>query len=125
MPQGYQTIMPYLIVPHADRFLDFLRDVFGAEEKLRANREDGQIMHAEVSIGGSTLMIAEANDDWSAQPAGLYIHVSDADATYKKALAEGATSVMEPRDQDYGRSGGVKDPFGNTWWITNAAKNPV
>jgi len=119
IPAGYQPIMPYLIVPRANQFLRFLHTVFGAEEKLKHLREDGQIMHAEMTISGSTLMVAAANDTWTAQPADLFIYVPNADETYQKALAEGATSVLEPRDQDYGRTCGVKDPFGNTWWITS------
>ncbi|MGV3539445.1 MAG: VOC family protein [Rufibacter sp.] len=119
VPQGYQTVMPYLIVPNADQFLDFLRNVFGAEEKLKHLRNDGQIMHAEMTIGTSTLMLAEATDQWTAQPAGLYIHVANADETYQKALNAGATSVMEVSNQSYGRSGGVKDPHGNTWWVVS------
>ncbi|WP_181304057.1 glyoxalase/bleomycin resistance/extradiol dioxygenase family protein [Rufibacter sp. XAAS-G3-1] len=118
--EGYQTVMPYLIVPRAAQFMDFLRKVFQAEEKYRTDREDGQIMHAEMTIGGSTIMLAEATGEWAAQPAGLYIHVANADEAYHQALAEGATPVMELADQPYGRSGGVKDPFGNTWWVTSA-----
>jgi len=56
-------------------------------------------------------------------PAGLYVHVANADETYSKALQAGATSVMEPSDQSYGRSGGVLDPCGNTWWIVTTEKN--
>lgn len=111
--------MPYLIVPKASQLIDFLHKVFGAEEKMKHLREDGLIMHAEVTISGSTLMIAEATDEWTAQPAGLFLYVPNADEAYQKALAEGATSVLELRDQEYGRSGGVKDFCGNTWWITS------
>ncbi len=120
VPEGYQTVMPYLIVPNAAQFMDFLQKVFQAEEKFRTARENGSIMHAEMIIGDSTLMLAEATKEWSAQPAGLYIHVANADDTYRTALAQGATSLMEPADQPYGRSGGVKDPFENTWWVTSA-----
>jgi PhnB protein len=120
VPEGFQTVMPYLIVPHAAQFMDFLRKVFQAEDKHRTDREDRQVMHAEMIIGGSTIMLAEASEAWSSQPAGLYIHVANADDAYRKALAEGATPVMEPADQPSGRSGGGKDPFGNTWWVTSA-----
>lgn len=119
VPANYQTIMPYLIVPQAEQLLAFLKNVFGAEEKMKHLREDGLIMHAEVTINGSTLMLADTTEAWTAQPAGLFIYVPDADEAYGKALAQGAASVLEPRDQEYGRSGGVKDPFGNTWWITS------
>ncbi len=118
--QGYQTVMPYLIVKDAAGLLQFMQKVFDAEEKYKTMREEAShvIRHAEVTIGGSVVMFAEATDQWRAVPAGLFVCVQDADETYKKALAAGAVSVMEPSDQSYGRSCGAKDPFGNTWWIT-------
>lgn len=118
IPQGYQRVMPYIIVKGADDFLQFMKDVFGATEKMIHRRESGEVMHAEVFIGESVIMFANAGDQWQPMTAGLYIHVADVDATYKLALQYGATSVNEIADQDYGRSGGVQDPFGNTWWIT-------
>ena len=75
-------------------------------------------MHGELKLGDSVLMIAEASDQYTARPAGLYIQVADADETYRKALDLGAKSIMAPEDKEYGRSGGVEDPFGNTLWIT-------
>lgn len=118
IPQGYQTVMPYIIVDDAVKFMDFMKTVFNATEKMVRKRETGEIMHAEVFIGDSTIMFANSLTDWPPMTAGLYIHVADADATYKKALEQGSTSIQEPADKDYGRSGGVEDPFGNTWWIT-------
>jgi PhnB protein len=118
IPQGYQRLMPYIIVKGADDFIEFLKKVFGATEKMMHRRETGEIMHAEVFIGDSVIMIGNASDQWQPMTAGLYIHVADADASYQLALKHGATSVTEVTDQNYGRSGGVEDPFGNTWWIT-------
>ena len=63
-------------------------------------------------------MIAESTDKYGGQPAGMFVYVPDADATYAKALGAGATSVMVPADQDYGRSAGIADAYGNTWWVT-------
>ncbi len=118
--QGYQTVMPYLIVNDAAGLFQFMQEVFDAKEKYKTMREEAPqvIRHGEVTIGGSVIMFAEATDQWKAEPAGMFICVADADETYKKALAAGAASVMAPSDQSYGRSCGVKDPFGNTWWIT-------
>lgn len=119
VPDGYQTIMPYLIVENAAGFLEFTKSVFGATERHTTMREDNTtIMHAEVSIGGSVIMFAEATDQYNSSPAGLFIYVEDADKTYQDALDAGATSIMPPADQNYGRSSGVKDAFGNQWWIT-------
>jgi PhnB protein len=119
IPKDYQTVMPYLILKDAKGFLSFVQEVFGAKEKQKHMNDRNEIMHAEVIIGGSTIMFGSSTDQWSSQPAGLYIHVKNADETYNKALVNGAISLMKPEDKDYGRSGGVKDPFGNTWWITS------
>jgi len=119
LPQGYQRVMPYLILKDATGFLEFCKVVFDATEKLKHMRDEATIAHAEIQIGESTIMFAEATDQWKAQTAGLFVYVKDADETYKKALDNGAVSVMEPANQSYGRSGGISDPCGNTWWITS------
>lgn len=119
IPQGHQTIMPYLILKEAAQFLAFMKNVFGAEETFKQMRDESTIAHAEIKIGGSTIMCAEATDQWQPNTAGMFIYVKNADDTYKKALAEGASTIMEPADQPYGRSCGVSDPFGNVWWITS------
>lgn len=118
IPEGYQRVMPYIIVKGADDFMQFMKTVFGATEKMAHRRDSGEIMHAEVFIGNSVIMFANAADQWQPMTAGLYIHVANVDETYQLALQQGATSVNPIADQDYGRSGGVQDPFGNTWWIT-------
>jgi PhnB protein len=120
VPSQYNRLMPYLIVPNALGLMRFLQTVFGATEQHKTLGEDGTLMHGEVRIGDSVLMVSEASEQWNAQPAGIYIHHADADEGYRAALAAGATSVMEPADQSYGRSCGVKDPHGNVWWITTA-----
>lgn len=117
-PAYYRTVMPYLILENAETFLDFTQKVFGAEVKMKNEDEEG-IRHAEIVIGDSTIMIGQSGGQWAPQPAGLYINVDNADKTYEKAIEEGATTVMELSNQDYGRTGGVKDPCGNTWWITS------
>ena len=119
IPISHQTIMPYLVITGAEKFFDFAKKVFSAEEIFKSVREDGKtIMHAEIKIGGCTIMFAETTESSKIQPAGLFIYVEDADVTYKKALEEGASTLMGISDQDYGRTCGVKDPCGNTWWIT-------
>ncbi|WP_207429493.1 VOC family protein [Pedobacter sp. SYSU D00535] len=119
IPAGYQRVMPYLILRKAEEFIQFTQTVFDATEKMRHMRDEKEIMHAEIQIGDVTIMFGQAGDNWAEQPAGLFVYVEDADETYKKALENGATSVMEPADRDYGRSAGIKDPCGNTWWITS------
>ncbi|HEY4198591.1 MAG TPA: VOC family protein [Mucilaginibacter sp.] len=120
IPEGYQQIMPYLIVENAAAFFDFTKNVFGAQERYKAMRTETLIMHAEISIGDSVIMFADATEQHAKQNAGLFIYVDDCDKVYQKALSSGAVTIMEPADQEYGRSAGIKDSFGNTWWITTA-----
>jgi len=119
IPDGYHNVTPYLIVPGADRLIEFLKQAFGAKEVERQQRPDGTIMHAEVRIGDSVIMLGDAaGSQWPARPAALYVYVPNTDATYQRALQQGATSLMEPADQFYGdRNAGVSDAWGNQWWI--------
>ena len=119
IPQGHQRMMPYLIVNNAEGLIDFLKAAFDAKENYKKMRDASTIMHAELSVGDQTIMMADSTKDWESQPAGLFIYVEDADKTYEAALKKGATSIMPVSDEDYGRSGGVRDPFGNIWWITS------
>jgi uncharacterized glyoxalase superfamily protein PhnB len=117
IPDGYHTITPYLMIKDSLKFIEFLKKAFNAEE-IHKSVNDGKIMHAEIKIGDSMLMLSEANEMYPAEPCKFYLYVKDTDATYKQALAAGATSTMEPADQFYGdRNAGVKDAFGITWWI--------
>ncbi|MEX0610018.1 MAG: VOC family protein [Balneolaceae bacterium] len=118
-PDYYQTVMPYLILKDVEAFLDFTKEVFGAEEKMKHLDDNKRVVHAEIVIGDSTIMAGESNQQWSSQPAGLYINVDSADESYQKALDAGAASVMELSYKEYGRACGVKDSNGNTWWITS------
>lgn len=119
IPEGYQTVMPYLIVKNAANFLQFMQSVFGATKKFLEMRDEELIRHAEVEIGNSVIMFADSTDQFAPSIAGMFVYVDNADDTYKKALEEGAISIMPPADQSYGRSCGIKDKFGNTWWITS------
>ena len=123
LPERHQTVMPYLILPGASAFIDFAKNVFGAEEFTRYPTDDGKVMHAEIAIGTSTIMTGDSNEKWQPRPASLYIYSKDVDADYAKALKFGAKSIMEPNDQPYGRTCGVEDPTGNVWWITSLPKS--
>ena len=119
IPEGYHALTPYLIVEGVPRLLDFLKKVFDAQELHRTTMPDGTVMHAEVRIDDSPLMMGEAGGPFSPMPGSIYVYVKDADATYRRALDAGAVSLMEPADQFHGdRYGGVKDPSGNVWWIS-------
>jgi PhnB protein len=119
IPAGYNQVMPYLIVKNAAGFIEFTKNVLGAIEKYRVMRDEKLIMHAEINLGDSVIMIADATDIYNEQPAGLFVYVGDCDKAYQKAMESGAASVSRPSDQQYGRSAGIKDKFGNTWWITS------
>lgn len=119
IPENYQTIMPYLILDNAAGFLAFTQRVFGATEKIKAMRNESQIMHAEVMIGQSTIMFADSIDRYKLSNANLFVYVENADETYRSALQNGGSVVTQLSNQSYGRSGGIKDPFGNVWWITS------
>ncbi len=122
IPENYQTVMPYLIVKDAGKFIAFTQEVFGATETDNVMRDEHTIMHAEIMIGGSTIMLADSTEKFSPRTAGLFIYVDDADETFKKAINAGSAVITELSNQSYGRSGGVQDPFGNVWWITSLNK---
>ena len=113
--------MPYLMLDGASKFLDFTTKVFNGVVTQTHFQEDepNLIKHSEVSINESTIMFCDSRAEWPAKPASMFVYVENADDTYQKALAEGGNSIMEPADQDYGRSCGVEDPCGNVWWITS------
>lgn len=117
-PAGYTTVSPYLIVNGASRTIDFLVRAFDAVELRRFADPTGKLMHAEVRIDDSVVMIADAVEGWPAIPAHVHVYVPEVDATYRRALAAGATSVQEPvKKDDADKRGGVKDSGGTTWWI--------
>lgn len=119
IPEGFDTVTPYIVADDAKNIIAFMQKAFGAElDHPAMKRPDGKIMHATMKIGSSRVMIADSSDRAMASPVMLYIYVPDVDAIYQSALAAGATSIMEPSDMFYGdRSGGVTDMAGNQWFI--------
>ena len=117
--EGYHRVTPYLLVQGAEKLITFMKNAFDAKETERYSMPDGSIGHAEVRIGDSVIMVADAQgDEYKPMAAGIHLYVEDCDVTYKRAIGAGATSVREPQDQFYGdRSAGVNDQFGNKWWI--------
>jgi PhnB protein len=118
IPEGYHTVTPYLVVSGVADLLTFLKEAFDAEQREYLTSPDGGIMHAEVKIGDSVVMMGETSNESEAIPALLYLYVEDVDAAYKRAIEAGATSLREPEDQFYGdRSAAVRDACGNQWWL--------
>jgi PhnB protein len=117
-PHGYSSVSPYLIVVGARKTIDFLVQVFGAVELRQFYDAAGMVMHAEVQIDDTVVMLADSSGDWPPVPASVHVYVTDVDATYQRALAAGATSVQEPvKKDDADRRSGVRDAGGTTWWI--------
>jgi PhnB protein len=117
-PKGYNSASPYLIVDGAGETIEFLAKVFDASELQRFADPSGKVMHAEVRIDDTVVMLADGNEGFPAVPAHVHIYVPDVDATYERAIAAGATSVQEPvKKDDPDKRGGIKDAGGTTWWI--------
>ena len=117
-PEGFHTITPYLHTRGARDFIAFLENAFGGKIEHITEMPDRDVANAAVRIGDSFIELGEAHGASQPKPAGIHLYVPDADATYEKAVAAGATTVRPPEDTTYGeRSAWVKDPFGNSWFI--------
>jgi uncharacterized glyoxalase superfamily protein PhnB len=117
-PTGYNSVSPYLIVDGAERTIEFLKAALAAVELRRFPGPNGKIMHAEVRIDDTVVMITDGAEGWPPVPSHVHVYVPDVDAAYKRALSAGAVSVQEPvKKDDSDKRGGVKDAGGTTWWI--------
>lgn len=119
-------VFPYLRVVDAPRAIEFYRVAFGATEKFRLSEPSGRVGHAELDFGGTTVMVSEEFPEFgihapkAGAPSGMaiHLHVDDADAVMRRAVAAGAVVVREPQDHFYGeRSGKLRDPFGHEWLV--------
>jgi len=126
IPEGYNTITPYLIIKGAAKAIDYYKNVFGATVVVRMDGPDGKVGHAELQIGDSRIMLADENpqmgnrsaESIGASPVSLYVYLPDCDKVVAKAVAEGAKILKPVQDQFYGdRSGFIQDPFGHLWGI--------
>jgi PhnB protein len=126
IPAGYRSLTPYLIVDGAARAIAWYAGAFGAREVMRLTAPGGKVGHAEIDIGDSRIMLADANPEAGARPPGafggspvsLHLYVADVDAAVTRAAEAGATVRNKPEDKFYGdRLGSLVDPFGHTWHI--------
>jgi uncharacterized glyoxalase superfamily protein PhnB len=126
IPKGFHSVTPSLCVAGADRAIDFYKRAFGAEELMRFPTPDGKIMHAEIRIGDSVLMLGDEMPEHGAKgpksyggtPIGFFIYRDNVDAAWKQALDAGGKVVMPLADQFWGdRTGCIEDPFGHRWWL--------
>ncbi|WP_449432896.1 VOC family protein [Pseudomonas putida] len=129
IPDGQHSITPYLSIKDAAKAIAFYKQAFGAVEMFRLDGPDGRIGHAELKIGDSSLMLADpcdgmeggltASQSLNGAAVGLHLYVEDCDKVHAQAIAAGATQLRAVQDQFYGdRSGTLKDPFGNLWFIS-------
>src|SRR5450432_2240777 len=118
-PQGYSSVSAYIVADGAQRLVDFLVQAFDAETLRFFKMPDGSIMHAEVRLDDTVVMISDSGERNPAFPVWLHVYVADVDESYRRLLEAGGVSVQEPTQKqgDPDRRGGVRDPVGNTWWI--------
>ena len=124
IPEGLQSVNPYLHPRRAEPLISFLKRAFGAQEVAKYVSPDGVIHHAVLRVGDAVLEMGEAHGKYEPMPAMFYLYVPNIETVYRQALAAGATSFQEPKDQPYGdRNAGVQDAFGNKWYIATHVKD--
>ena len=131
IPKGYTTVTPSLVFKDGSKAIDYYKKAFGATERSRALGPDGKIMHAEIQIGSSIVMLSDelmgqrSPESIGGSPVSFYLYFDDADAAYKKAIAAGgAKEIMPVSEMFWGdRMGALKDPFGYTWNVASHVKD--
>ncbi|WP_020620832.1 VOC family protein [Paenibacillus daejeonensis] len=118
-PEGYNALSPYLVVENAGKLVELLQSIFGARELRRYETDEGRIMHVEVRIDDTVVMLADATAGYSSRQQMLHVYVEDADLTFGRALAQGCEPLQEPKrsEGDLDKRGGFRDFAGNEWWI--------
>jgi len=118
-PKGYNSVSPYFIVQGAQRLIDLLKNIFDATELRRFDMPDGTIMHAEIQIDDSVIMLGDSSDKYPPVPIVMHVYVPDADKIFEKAIKVGCEVIEKPKQQenDPDRRGTFKDFAGNMWSI--------
>jgi len=119
IPPGFARVSPYMIINNADSLVAFMQKAFDAKALHISHRLDGKIANAQMQIGDCLFMLSEASEAFPTMPASYYLYVEDADKSVAQALAAAGELIMAVADKPYGdRQGGVRDPVGNLWWIS-------
>lgn len=126
IPKGYHTVTPSICVVGADKAIEFYKKALGAEEVMRFPGPDGLIMHAEIRVGDSLIMLADEMPEqgsrspkhYGGTPVSFFVYTENVDAAWKRAVDAGATQIMPLADQFWGdRTGCLQDPYGHQWWL--------
>lgn len=119
-PQGYNSVSPYFIIQEAQKFIDLMKAIFDAKELRRYERPDGSIMHAELQIDDSVIMLGEASEEYTATTFWMHVYVPNAKALYEKSLLLGCEGIESPvnKEGDPDTRGTFKDFAGNMWSIS-------
>lgn len=124
IPDGYSRVSPYLLTENADAVVKFILDTFDAQDRGTMRGPEGAVMHAEVKIGDTVIMVSDSMPGYPPMRTMVHVYVKDSDATVKKAVANGGVEVGAVETRFYGdRAGEVKDPGGNSWWISTRVED--
>jgi PhnB protein len=132
IPDGYHAVMPYLIVDDAAKAIEFYKTVLGATERMRMDAPGDKIGHAELTVGGSVIMLADEHPEMGAvgprtvggTPVGIMVYLPDVDAAVARALAAGAKLVSPAENKFYGdRTASIEDPFGHKWYLSTRVED--
>ena len=132
IPQGYHTVTPSICVRGAAQAIEFYQKAFGAQEVMRFPGPDGLLMHAEIRVGDSPIMLADEMPDMGGRspesfggtPVSFFVYGENVDAAWQRAVDAGATPVVPLTDQFWGdRAGCLKDPFGHQWWLAQRVRD--
>lgn len=123
-PKNYNSVSPYFVVNGAQKFIDLMKQIFDARELRRYERPDGTIMHAEIQIDDSVIMLGDASEMFPPAPLVMHVYVPNVDQTFDKAVNAGCEIVEQPkeREEDPDRRATFKDFAGNMWSIGTQIK---
>lgn len=124
VPDGYHTVTPYLIVRDARAVIGFIQRAFNAQSPCVVEGPDGTVLHAELRVGDSVIMLSQACEGYPPMPAMLHLYVEDVDRVFHQALYAGGIPALNPTNQFYGdRAAAVLDPAGNRWYIASRVED--
>lgn len=124
-PKGYNAVSPYFVVGDVKKFIHLLKQIFEVEELRKYDRPDGSVMHAEIKVEDTVIMMGESTNEFMANELLLHVYVKDVDSVYQRAMDAGCIALQKPvnKNDDPDKRGGFKDFAGNSWYIATQIKN--